>query len=55
MQLLEMNKTRATPFHPQSNAVFERMNKMLPNLLAICINEEQSNWSQQLPYIMMAY
>ena len=55
MQLLEMDKSRATPFHPQSNAVIERMSKTLKNMLAICINEEQSSWSQQLPYAMMAY
>ena len=55
MQLLEMDKTRTTPFHPQSNALIERMNKTLQNMLAKCINEEQSNWSQQLPYVMMAY
>ena len=24
-------------------------------MLAKCVNEEQSNWSQQLPYVMMAY
>ena len=24
-------------------------------MLAKCIGEEQSNWSQQLPYVMMAY
>ena len=50
-----MDKTRTTPFHPQSNAVIERMNKTLQNMLAKCVNEEQSNWSQQLPYVMMAY
>ena len=55
MQLLEMDKTRTTLFHPQSNAVIERMNKTLQNMLAKCVNEEQSNWSQQLPYVMMAY
>ena len=55
MQLLEMDKTRTTPFHPQSNAVIKRMNETLQNMLAKCINEEQSNWSQQLPYVMMAY
>ena len=55
MQLLEMDKNRTTPFHPQSNAVIERMNKTLQNMLAKCINEEQNNWSQQLPYVMMAY
>ena len=55
MQLLEVDKTRTTPFHPQSNAVIERMNKTLQNILAKCVNEERSNWSQQLPYVMMAY
>ena len=55
MQLLEMDKTRTTPFHPQSNAVIERTYKTLQNMLAKCVNEEQSNWSQQLPYVMMAY
>ena len=55
MPLPEIYKTRTTPFHPQSNAVIERMNKILQNMLAKCINEEQSNWSQQLPYVKMAY
>ena len=54
-QLLEMDKTGTTPFNLQSNAVIEKMNKTLQNMLAKCVNEEQSNWSQQLPYVMMAY
>ena len=49
MQLLEMGKTRTTPFQPQSNAVIDGMNETLQNKLAKYINEEQSNWSQQLP------
>ena len=55
IQLLEMDKTRTTPFHPQSNSVIKRLNKILQNMLAKCVYEEQSNWSQQLPYVMMAY
>ena len=55
MKLLERGKTRTTTFHPQSNAVIEGMNKTSQNMLAKCMNEEQSKWSQQLPYIMMAY
>ena len=55
MQLLEMDEARTTPFHPQSNAVIERMNKTLQKMLAECMNEEQSNWSQQMPNVMMAY
>ena len=50
-----MDKTRTTAFRPQSNPFVERMNRTLQSMLAKCINEEQSNWSQQLPYVMMAY
>ena len=31
------------------------MNRTLQNMLAKCLNAEQNNWSQQLPYVMMAY
>ena len=54
-QALQVDKTRTTAFRPQSNAVVERMNRTLQSMLAKCINDEQSNWSQQLPYVMMAY
>ena len=54
-QALQVDKTRTTAFRPQSNAVVEQMNRTLQSMLAKCINEEQSNWSEQLPYVMMAY
>ena len=54
-QALQVDKTRTTALRPQSNAVVERMNRTLQSMLAKCINDEQSNWSQQLPYVMMAY
>ena len=54
LQLLEKDKTRTTSFHPQSNAVTQRMKKTLKKLFAKCITEEQSNRSQQLPHVMMA-
>ena len=52
---MQVDKTRTTAFRPQSNADVERMNRTLQSMLAKCINDEQSNWSQQLPYVMMAY
>ena len=55
LHFLKVDKTRTTPFHPQSNAVIERLKKTLQNMLAKCIKEKQSNWLQQLPYVMMAY
>ena len=54
-QALQVDKTRTTAFRPQLNAIVERMNRTLQSMLAKCVNDEQSNWSQQLPYVMMAY
>ena len=54
LSLLEIDKSPTTAFHPQSNAVIERMNRTLQNMLAKCINAERNNWSQQLPSVMMA-
>ena len=55
MKLLQMDKTRTTLFHPQSKAVIEILNEALQNMLANYVNEEQSNWSQQLLHVLMAY
>ena len=55
MKKLEIDKTRTTAFHPQSNAVCERMNRTLWSMLAKCVDDDQRNWSQQLPYVLMAY
>ena len=50
-----MDETRTALYHLQSNAVMEQTNKTLQIMFAKCVNEEQSNWSQQLPYVLMAY
>ena len=55
LKKLEIDKTRTTAFHPQSNSVIERMNRTLLNMLAKCIDEDQTNWSVKLPYVLMAY
>ena len=54
-QALQVDKTRTTASRPQSNAVVGRMNRTLQSMLTKCINEEQSNWSQWFPYVMMAH
>ena len=55
MTLLEINKTRTTSFHPQSNSVIERMNRTLLNMLTKSIDKQQANWSHFLPFVLMAY
>ena len=55
IELLQKDKTRTTAFHPQSNAVIERTNCTLLNMLANITDTHQQNWSEHLPYVMLAY
>ena len=54
LKKLEIDKTRSTNFQPQSNCVIERMNRIRHNMLAKCIDEEQTIWSVKLPYLSVA-
>ena len=55
LKKLEIDKTRTNAFHPQSNSVIGRMNRTLLNMLVKCIDEDQTNWSVKLPYVLKAY
>ena len=53
--LLGMEKTRTTPYHPQSDGLVERMNRTLLMMLSIRAQEEEESWDEFLPELMMAY
>ena len=42
MEFLEMDKTRTTLFHPQTNAVIERMKKTIQITLANCVKKNNA-------------
>ena len=54
MQLLGMDKTRTTPFHPQSNAVIERMNKNITEDVDKLCERRTNSWSPELSYVRIA-
>uniref|UniRef100_A0A3B3QC10 Gypsy retrotransposon integrase-like protein 1 n=1 Tax=Paramormyrops kingsleyae TaxID=1676925 RepID=A0A3B3QC10_9TELE len=54
-QLLEINKTRTSPYSPQSDGLVERFNRTLATMLSLFVNHNQSNWDILLPFVMMAY
>ena len=54
-QFSQVDRARTTALRSQSNAVVERTNRTLQSMLAKYNNDEQSNWSQKLPYVMIAY
>lgn len=51
--LLQITKTRTTPYHPSSNSQVERFNCML--LQMIYGDENQKNWDQHLPLLTATY
>jgi transposase InsO family protein len=57
-QLCEMAsiaKIRTTPYRPSTNGMIERFHRTLNSMLAKVINDDQRNWDEKLPSVMMAY
>lgn len=50
-----MNKTRTTPYHPESGGMIERMNRTLQDMLVKYVSHHQRDWDEHLPLVMMAY
>ena len=54
-RLLQIQKTRTTPYHPQSDGMVERNNRTILTMLSAFVNEHQNDWDEHLPYVSMAY
>lgn len=52
--LLQVEKTRTTPYHPQSDGMVERFNRTLEAMLSSCVTQNHTDWDRQLPFLMMA-
>ena len=54
-KLLQITKTRKSPYHPESDGIVERFNRTLENGLTMSVNENQTDWDQHIPLFLMAY
>ena len=54
-ELLDVEKTRTTPYRPQSDGLVERLNRTIKQMLKIFVGEHRDDWDDHLPYLMMAY
>lgn len=53
--MLGIEKTRTTPFHPQSDGQVERFNATLQKILASTAERCHWDWDLMIPYAVMAY
>ncbi|CAC5409896.1 unnamed protein product [Mytilus coruscus] len=53
--ILNIKKTRTTPYHPKSDGMVERFNKTLATMLSSFVEQNQRNWDEYIPFVMMAY
>ena len=54
-ELFDMDKTRTTGFHPESDGMVERYNRTLLSMLRMYADDDQTKWDESLPFVMMAY
>ena len=54
-KLLQIEKSRTTAYHPQSDGLIERFNWMLIQMLATCIDTYPFNWEDHIKKVCMAY
>ena len=50
-----IEKTRTTPYHPQSDGLVERFSRTLEDMLSEVVETNHKNWDDCLPLAMMAY
>uniref|UniRef100_A0A8C5M0R6 Gypsy retrotransposon integrase-like protein 1 n=1 Tax=Leptobrachium leishanense TaxID=445787 RepID=A0A8C5M0R6_9ANUR len=55
LELLGIQKTRTTPYHPQGDAQPESFNRMLLNMLGMLSNTEKQSWSHHIATLVHAY
>ena len=54
--LLNIRKTRTSPYHPSGNGQCERYNKTLIELISMQMkSEDQTDWDQWIPMMLFAY
>ncbi|XP_014677591.1 PREDICTED: uncharacterized protein LOC106817443 [Priapulus caudatus] len=54
-EALGIDKTRTTPYHPQSDGQVERFNRTVQDMLGKVVNQQRNDWDDHLPFVMAAY
>ena len=52
--LLDIKKTRTSPYHPQSDGMIKRFSRTILNMLSTSVDKNQRTCDLQLPMLMLA-
>ena len=53
-KLLQISKTRTTPYHPSSNGQVERYNRLILQMVRCFVGKYAKDWDKYLPLLVMA-
>ena len=54
-RVLQIQRIRTTPYHPQTDGLVERFNGTLKSMLKKFTNRNATDWDEYLPYLLFAY
>ncbi|GFX96667.1 retrovirus-related Pol polyprotein from transposon 412 [Trichonephila clavipes] len=54
-EILAIDKTTTTAFHPESDGMVERFNRTILNSLSLLVSSNQQDWDKKLPFLLLAY
>ena len=54
-KLLEVTKTRSTPYHPSANGLVERFNRTLGSMIRSYLDSDCGDWDLYIPMLTAAY
>ena len=54
-KLLGVRNIATSSYYPNGNSGVERVNHTMPEMLAMVVNELQTNWSEKIPHVECAY
>ena len=54
-EMLGVDRTHTTAYHPQGNGQVERFNRTVEAMLAKVVKENQKDWDSHIPSVLLAY
>jgi len=54
-RLLNINRIRTSPYHPQTDGLVERFNGTLKAMMKKFTSKNKKDWDEYLPYLLFAY